>query len=231
MFEHEAWLHSQTNKALTKRSDVDYACQALKGARLPLHPDQNKNWDNLLAIYHTLCTTDFSAPVLDAGAGDESAYLPGLKAMGYTNLLGINLDRNDDYKAGVKHGIRYAYGDITSTPFPNEIFGFVACLSVIEHGVDTFAFLCEMSRVLKVGGHLFVSFDYWADKLDTTGLVTHDASINIFSSSEVYNLIEHAAAVGLDVVLPLGSGACDEQIVNWAGLGYTFHNLLLRKTL
>lgn len=231
MLEHELWVRSQINSALVDRAAVQYACNALDDAELPLHPDRNKNWDSFLALYNTIRTTDFAAPILDAGAGDESAYLPGLKAMGYTNLLGINLDRHDDYKAGVKNGIRYAYGDITGTPFPNEIFAFVACLSVIEHGVDTLAFLCEMTRILKLGGYLFVSFDYWHDKLDTTGLVTHDAPINIFSEEEANYLIKHAAAVGLELVPPIGSSICKEKIITWAGLGYTFCNLFFRKTL
>jgi len=225
------WVLANTNTALRSRSDVTFANQALLDRGLPLHPDYNKNWDNFLALYHTNSVLRSSdEPVLDAGAGDESAYLPGLKTMGYTNLIGINLDRKDDYKAGVKDGIRYAYGDITSTPFPNGTFPFISCLSVIEHGVNVPLFLGEMARILKPGGHLFVSFDFWYDKLNTAGLITHDAPINIFSNWDVMDLLDRAAAVGLTVD-PIVNTMCDEKIIAWAGLEYTFMNLLFRKQL
>jgi SAM-dependent methyltransferase len=227
----EEWVWSQTNQALKHHNDVEHACQALSREEFPLHPDRNKNWDNYLAIKHTMLRSSLHEPVLDAGAGDESAFLPGLCEHGFTNLVGINLDRKDDYKAGIREGIRYAYGDITSTPFPSRIFGAIACLSVIEHGVDWKAFLFEMYRILKDDARLFLSFDYWPDKIDTTGLVTHDAAINIFSEAEVFELLDFAEKVGFRLV---GSGpdtTVSEPIIFWAGRSYTFMNLLLRKDI
>ena len=224
------WVLANTNTALRSRQDVMFAAEALLMGGLPFHPDYNKNWDNFLALYHTNAVLRSSdEPVLDAGAGDESAYLPGLKKMGYTNLVGINLDRSDDYKAGVKNGIRYAYGDITSTPFPDDTFGFVSCLSVIEHGVDVASFMAEMSRILRPGGHLFVSFDYWEKALDTAGLITHGAPIHIFSSEDVWELACLADANGLKMDRESINITCDEKIIAWAGLEYTFMNLLFRK--
>jgi SAM-dependent methyltransferase len=223
------WVSDQTNSALQGQSDVISACNKLSRQHLILHPDNNKNWDSFLAIYHAAMTTDTDDPILDAGAGDESAFLPSLKQLGFYNLLGINLDRKDDYKAGVRGGIRYAYGDITSTPFPNEIFPFIACLSVIEHGVDVRAFLLEMSRILAFGGHLFISFDYWDEKIDTAGLITHDAVINIFSEDEVNRLLAFASTCGLCLIGEPWRPICRDRVINWAGRGYTFGNVLLRK--
>lgn len=228
MNEIKEWIFANTNTALRSVEDVKHAADILLQQGLPLHPDYNKNWDNLLALYHTHSCTVEDDPVLDAGAGDESAYLPGLTKIGYTNLIGINLDRKDDYKAGVKDGIRYVYGDITSTPFPNDTFAFISCLSVIEHGVDVPAFLTEMSRILRPGGRLFVSFDFWHDKLDTTGLITHDAPIHIFSNQDVLEILDKAHRVGFRVP-PVVETQCDEKIIAWAGLEYTFMNLLFRK--
>jgi SAM-dependent methyltransferase len=225
------WVDSQTNKALTRQDDVEIACNFMRPKELPLHPDNNKNWDSFLAVHHTRRRCSFSEPILDAGAGDESAYLPGLRVQGFHNLIGINLDRNDDYKAGVRDGIRYAYGDITSTPFPNDIFQFISCLSVIEHGVDVPVFLTEVARILKPGGHLFVSFDYWVDKLDTLGLITHDAPLHIFSCQDVLRVIDVASVVGLRVDSGSVDTRCEEKIIAWAGLEYTFMNLLFRKEI
>ena len=146
------WVRAQTNAVLQDGAAVDYACSALQQENFVLHPDRNKNWDSFLAISHTIRRAGINSAVLDAGAGDESAYLPSLQKWGYTNLLGCNLDRHDDYSAGIKNGVRQVYADITATPFPSRCFAFVACLSVIEHGVDWRKFLLEMSRILEDQG-------------------------------------------------------------------------------
>jgi SAM-dependent methyltransferase len=229
MLIHANWVEAQTNSVLQGSSEVAYAVRALNNASLHLHPDHNKNWDNLLAISHTLVWADEHDAVLDAGAGDESAYLPGLRDLGYDNLIGCNLDRHDDYKAGLKNGILYAYADITATPYPRDCFAFVSCLSVIEHGVDWRAFLCEMRRILVPNGGLFVSFDYWPTKLQTTGRITHGAPINIFSAIEVAALLDFAESVGLEIVGKAWDPKATDSVVSWAGLNYTFGNLLLRK--
>jgi SAM-dependent methyltransferase len=223
------WVQAQTNAVLQDRDAVDHACAVLHQEGLVLHPDRNKNWDNLLAIAHTLSRTDLNAAVLDAGAGDESAYLPSLYKRGYANLLGCNLDRQDDYSAGMKNGVRHVYADITATPFPSYCFDFIACLSVIEHGVDWRKFLLEMSRILVYQGELFVSFDYWPTKIETEGLITHDAPLNIFSAPEVDHLLDFANTVGLGIVDHPWNPAASQSVVSWAGKNYTFGNLLLRK--
>jgi hypothetical protein len=48
---------------------------------------------------------------------------------------------------------------------PSEHFKNISCLSVLEHGVDFERFAAEVSRLLQVGGRLFVTFDYWEPKI------------------------------------------------------------------
>jgi SAM-dependent methyltransferase len=222
------WVDGQTNRALQSMEAVEYAYGTLVERELPLHHDRPKNWDNFLALYHTWTTTSYDVPILDAGAGRDSVYLPGLKRSGYTKLTGVNLDRHDDADAGMIDGINYAYGDITRPEWPTATFGFVACLSVIEHGVDVKLFLKEMGRIIRPGGHLFVSFDYWIDKIDTAGRRTHDAPLNIFSCSEAMEFLVNATEVGLGIVGDVDLG-CKDIIIDWAGIKYTFANLLFRR--
>lgn len=226
------WVEEQTNTALHNPGEVDFACTQAERAGFPLHPDRNKNWDSFLAAWHTADTTYPGFRILDAGAGRESVYLPSLKTLGYTELVGLNLDRHDDADEGIKNGIKYMYGDMTKTIFPDGWFGFIACLSVIEHGVDAEAFLKEASRLLRRGCHLFISFDYWAEKIDTGGRTTHDAPWNLFSYNDVDNLIHVAERNGLVLSSQEYSHnfSCDQKVINWAGLGYTFANLLFQRT-
>jgi SAM-dependent methyltransferase len=221
------WVFSQTNRALHSWVDVEYAQSATLRARLPVHPDRSKAWDNLLALVHTVRTTEFSAPILDAGAGRESAYLPSLRALSYADLTGINLLERT---AETVDGIRYQYGDITGTDFPPQHFGFVACLSVLEHGVDWQVFLREMVRILVDGGHLFVSVDYWPDPIDTGTRVWFGVPVKIFTATEISEFVSFASGLGLQLVGDLDSG-CKRASLKNDGLEYTFLNLLfVRKT-
>ena len=78
------WVTAQTNRALRDHQALDEALAASVAAGLPLHTDAPKAWDNFLAIFHTAATTEPDVPVLDAGAGRQSAYLPGLRKLGFS---------------------------------------------------------------------------------------------------------------------------------------------------
>src|ERR1700730_12004566 len=103
-------------------------------------------------------------PILDAGAERYSVFLPALNQLGYKDLTAMNLTFGSPEDSG---GMRFQYGDITSTGFSDQSYAFVACLSVIEHGVEIESFMTEAARLLKRGGCLFLSFDYWNDPVET----------------------------------------------------------------
>jgi len=194
---------------------------------LPQHPDRPKRWDNALAVLHAATLCDFDAPVLDAGAELYSAFLPSLSKLGYERLTGINTAFRG---AGTKEGIRYRHGDVTQSPFEDGSFRFVACLSVIEHGVDVARFLREQARLLAPGGHLFVSFDYWEAPVDTGGQRAFGQPIKIFDADDVAGMIDVAGGFGLELDRVFRP-ECDARVVHWKqfDLRYTFANLLWRR--
>lgn len=220
------WLTSQTNRALKDHDTVDRCKSIIARAALPLHTDGPKNWDNLLAIWHTTLTADIMAPIMDVAATPESAYLPSLRKLGYTDLTSINLTQTT---TEVIDGVKYQYGDCTGTNFPDSHFGFIACLSVVEHGVDLEKFFKESRRILRPGGHLLVSTDYWIDPVDTMGQTAFGSPVKIFTASDMMNMIGLAKACGLEITGPV-SFDCDQRVVNWIGMDYTFVNLLFRKS-
>lgn len=219
------FLASQTNAALRHQDDVRLALEALRDADLPLHPDPPKNWDSYLALCHALETTGPDDVVLDAGAESYSTFLPGLRQLGWRNLLGINLAFAQTQD---RDGIRYRPGDVTATGLPAASLSFIACLSVIEHGVDPARFFAEQARLLRPGGHLFLSFDYWEDPVETFGQHAYGVPIRIFSRDDVAALLAIAAAHGLAPRTPFRP-SCAEKVVHWQrfGLRYSFANLLL----
>lgn len=225
------WAKQETNAPLRHIDQVQIAKLFGSVRQLPMHVDRWKNWDNMLAIHHCLRTTGKCDHVLDAGACRDplfpSAFLPGLKKLGFARLYGCNLDE----PAGdpqLHDGICYSHQDITKTDW-SQHFDFIACLSVIEHGVDFRKYFAEMSRILVPGGHLFTSFDYWPTPVDTHGMMAFGAPIRIFTKEDVMQMVIFANGMGLDVVTqPVLETT--KPIVNWMGLDYTFFNLLMRKT-
>ncbi len=223
------WAKTQTNRALQSERDVDRAYVELVPDALPYHNERWKNWDASIALAHLLETTAFQDRVLDAGACRDpkypSPFLPGAQKYGYQRLYGVNLDET---KREFENGICYDHGDITKLDFPDKHFGYVACLSTIEHGVDTCQFFLEMARVLQKGGHLFVSFDYWDTPVDTGGQMAFGVPIKIFSSDDVIQMLRYAGEFGLEVTSPLDL-TCKDKVVKWMGLEYTFCNLLFKR--
>ncbi len=223
-----AWVREQTSAALRDEAAVALAAALLAEAGLPLHPDGAKNWDSFLALFHALDSEALDTPVLDAGAERYSMFLPALARLGARDLTAINLVFGAPERSG---GIVFQQGDVTRSGLPAGRFGFVACLSVIEHGVDAAAFFRETARLLRPGGRAFVSFDYWEEPVDTGGQHAYGVPIRIFTRADVVAMQRDAAACGLAVEGARDFG-CDQRVAHWRryGLAYTFANLLLRKT-
>jgi SAM-dependent methyltransferase len=223
----EAFAARETNGALLSRASVTEALMLLHEHGLPLHEDTPKNWDGLLATYHAARTTPRDALVLDAGAETYSAFLPGLARLGFTRLLGVNLE----FGAPARHGpIEYRFGNIECLSLPDASVGFAASLSVIEHGVDLPRFFAEMARVLLPGAFLFLSTDYWGPGMDTAGVEAYGAPFRPFDAADVAAIADTARGCGLLPTEPVATEVA-ERVVHWKrmDLRYTFHNLLLRK--
>lgn len=231
-----AWVAANVNGTLRSDADVIHAIDVLKSADLPLHTDPGlardpKNWDQLIALFSVIASGGRDEPVLDAGACEgSSAFLPALAECGYTSLTGCNIDQHSSMTV-CGHGvpIRYQMGDVCDLPFPTHTFRFVACFSVIEHGVSWRPFIAEMRRVIKPGGFLFVSTDYWPSKIDTGGQHAFGSPVHVFDRAEIEDMILWANAredFTLDGVPHLDVSA---PVVQWLGMKYTFLNLLFRR--
>ena len=54
-------------------------------------------------------------------------------------------------------------GDILAMPFKNEEFDTIFCFEVLEHVKNPFKAISEISRVIKKGGHAFISTPFSAE--------------------------------------------------------------------
>jgi len=215
------------NGVLKSREEWQEALAKAKADRLPLHRGGEKNWDHLAAVFAILSSTTTSARVLDAGAEFYSNVLPALFAYGYRNLYGVNLSFTGPARRGP---IQYLQGDITRTSFPDRYFDAVTCMSVIEHGVPLDGYFREMHRVLKPGGLLITSTDYYPTAINTEGKTAHGAPIKIFTKPEIQEILRLADEIGFESTGEVDL-ECRERPVRWEqfGLEYSFVIFTLRK--
>jgi SAM-dependent methyltransferase len=214
---------------LLSNDEYKHSLETLHSLGLPAHNDLPKNWDTLAAlsqiINHPLVRK--KSPILDAGGEYYSVFLHHLALLGFTDLYCVNLAFTEQQK---KNGIRYSPGDITKTLFPDNFFAAIACLSVIEHGVDPGSFFSEMNRIIMPGGILFISVDYWQTKIKTEGKISYGAPIKIFCRDEINDIIKIAQKYDFALAEPINL-RCRQKVVQCDGFKYTFLYLTFIKQL
>lgn len=167
------------------------------------------------------------ASVLEVGAELYSVLLPWLYQYGYRNLTGIDLVHRRVIRCGP---IICEPGDLTRTRFPDATFDVIGSLSVIEHGVPLGAYFSEMWRLVRPGGMLITSTDYWHEPVDPRGQTAYDVPIRVFTSADIDAMIALAERHGFRLTGPLGT-VCDERAVTWKryGLSYTYISFALER--
>jgi len=86
------------------------------------------------------------------------------------------------------------------------MFDYITSLSVIEHGVNIQNYFKEMNRILKKGGVLLTSSDYWPDKL-VNKIIDKDirkmSRNNVFSKEEIEKKMIDAGVFGIGAVMAM----------------------------
>lgn len=217
------------NTTLKRSEQIPEYIELCRAAGYVHRSDRTKNWDNFKAVTWILENhKDLDGPILDAGGIQESAFLPTLDRFGYRRLIALDLSNPQPPK--LVHNITFKRGDITDTKYPDNFFQAVGCLSVIEHGVDPKLFFTEMKRIIKPGGSLIVSTDYWADKVhNVDGRQAYGVPVHIFSRQEMEEVIRIAAEHGFELTSDMVDFDCEEKTVTWCGFQYTFIIVCFRK--
>ncbi len=215
------------NGVLKSRTEWQQARDEAKRSKLPPHRSPEKDWDHIAAVNTIAGNLPTTACVLDAGAEFYSNVLPALYLYGFRNLYGMNLSFTDVARRGP---IRYLPGDITRTDFADGFFDAITCMSVIEHGVPLEPYFQEAYRLLKPGGLLITSTDYFAEPIDTTGKAAHGAPVKVFCKREIEEMLALAARCGFEQTGKIDL-ECTEPTVRWDkyDLDYTFLIFTLRK--
>lgn len=229
-------------KVLRNWEEVGASVNDLKEMGLPTHSDPTKCWDfdNIRKTFSARVSRD--ASVVDLGCG-PSVYgcmtLELLRAMGYRRLLGIDL-RVPLYarlaaamrgwrKFGTPFPYRVISSDLISTGLERGSVDAAVLLSVVEHGVDLEKLFAELDRILKGGGLVYLSTDYWEEPLEGGGSIVASGPYkndplpwSILDRSSVEELLDTAESFGFRVLGSREIPPCKDRTVFWQGRRYTF---------
>ena len=235
------------NSVLRNKKEVEQAIEGLASMGLYPHIDRNKSWDTYKMI-RIIKGADRDSNILDVGC-DFSPILPMLRTLGFKNLYGCDLRLGTRIPVGIrklyyriigkrealpllemledKQSYKLSEQNLEDTNYGRNFFDFITSLSVIEHGVDLDKYFREMNRVLKPGGLLLTSTDYWKDKIRTD---PHERD-KIFSREEMETVLANISKYGFKLVGPMDYSFQDKVVYfKKTEKHFTFIFFILRKT-
>lgn len=213
-------------KVLQDWNEIGDATTNIKKRHLPCHSDVYKDWD-LWNIYELVKDMDRDIYIFDFGCAG-CRVLKFLNYLGFRHVYGMDLYESkrelfiEKAMMALKNSnVKVIHGNGLRSGFNDSFFDVVICLSVIEHNVDIEHFLKEVYRVLKPGGILYLSTDYWEDKI-----VSEDKN-KVFSEDEIENMLSVAEHNGFsfDKNIP----RCKDKVVYAHDKMYTFISGIFRK--
>jgi SAM-dependent methyltransferase len=218
------------NSVLKDNREVEETLQGIKRLKLKPHIDRPKNWDCYRAFSFILRHGSPESQILDVGSADYGAILRWLELYGFLNLQGCDISFEKNFHKGK---INYSKQDLQNTSFESSSFGFITSISVIEHGVNVYNYLKEMCRLLKSGGYLLTSTDYWHKPIDTKGLYPYGKALGemkIFTRNNIKELVRIAQEHGFELIEPIDF-SYKEKVVYWERIDkkFTFIFFILKK--
>ena len=203
------------NEFLKNRDQINQSTRWLKENGYLSHPLQCKDWE-LYNVTRAIGQGD----LLDMGA-DGSFVLHNAK-----NKKRVGIDLALVEGVNKAEGAEYHQGDLMATPFEDGTFDEIVSCSVIEHAVDLDTFAKETSRLLKKGGRLIVSFDYWPEPLDTSQIKLYSLDWSILCKEDVVRLLQVCRETDLALSGPMDwrveEAVITPQYCSPANVSYTF---------
>lgn len=113
--------------------------------------------------YRYLRSLDRGARILEVGCGEGTGLIVA-RSLGFSHLVGIEVSAERLIRAKQKLGTQSALVAISpdsKLPFLTASFDAVVSAAVVEHVLDPDAFVREICRVVRPGGHVVISSDCW----------------------------------------------------------------------
>lgn len=218
-------------RVLQDWQEIGDSILGLQRAGLPTHGTAQKNWDHF-QLHESLAATEKDAMIVDLGCG-EGHTLSLLHSLGFKNVHGVDHKIRWRVRArklvtmwreqAFRSPFTLHSGDITNTPFKDKTCDFAVSISTLEHGVDLENFFREAGRILKPGGALLITTDYWHKKIVTNGTArAFGLPWKIFCLEEIGELLRIAGNHGFNLTGEGSTPPCRNRTVAWQGETYTF---------
>lgn len=217
---------NKLNSFLKTRAEVDICTEYLQKNNLVEHVFSCKNFD--VAI---ICEDIKDGDLLDMGSNGSYLLHSAAKKGVLGKKCGIDLGK-PEYEI---EGVEYLQGDLMKTPYADNSFDTITCLSVIEHEVNYDLLAKECNRLLRPGGKLYITFDYWDPKVDTTDVGTklYGLEWDILDKSDVLWLVSILKTNGLKITSEIDwttqDAVINPQFYAPYGKEYTFGILCFSK--
>ena len=141
---------------------------------------------NLANIERVLESVPAGGALLDVGCDDGASTLRFSAAAGASSTHGIEIVE-ERARLAAQRGVAVRTSDLNARfPFDDEVFDVVVSNQVIEHIVDTDAFVSEIRRVLKPGGYAVTSTENLASWHNIASLVLGWQPFSLTNVSRFY---------------------------------------------
>jgi SAM-dependent methyltransferase len=217
---------------LRTRAEYEAAGRAVRALGVYPHHDPRKDWDTVKCLSHILRSVGTGEAVLDVGSSLHGVFLRGLERLGYRKLYACDLRDAGTWRYRAT-SIQFSVQDLTKTTYPDGFFSAVTSISVIEHGAPLEAYVKEMSRILRPGGLLLTTTDFWSEPVDCRGIRPYGPSMpemKVFTPAEIEDFRRLAESAGFELCGPLDLKTQD-RVIHWERVDrrYTFLFLAMRR--
>jgi SAM-dependent methyltransferase len=202
---------------------------ALRNRRL-LQVDVRKSWE--IAWFAEVLNGSLGHDEIVIDVGGVHSELPWvLHLAGFRHLHSCDIDPKVLRMPFGRH-ITYHVGQLDSLAVGDGTVGAITAVSTLEHGVDVDHFFRTASRLLRPGGLLCLSTDYWPTKIHVSGTTIFGLPWAIHDRAEARGLIDRALDAGLITAdggqeVPNVEDAC----IEFSGRSYTFLGAVFSKAV
>lgn len=181
------------NNFLRTRDEINQLTKYLQDNNLIESGLSCKNYDIANVVPYLKGNMD----VLDMGS-DGSEILSNAVKLGITGRK-VGIDLAYPVSMVTNEGVEIIRGDLMQTELDDNSFDLISCLSVVEHSVDLDKLAKEVSRLLRIGGTAFISFDYFDPKPNTENMKLYSLDWEILDRQNVEFLVKAFLDNGLEL--------------------------------
>ena len=162
--------------------------------------------------------------ILDAGSGMTFFPYYVKKEFIYSDMHCCDIDESlkalyEAINGGAQNGVEFSKADMRNTPYADNWFDAVYCVSVLEHTINYEEIICDFHRLLRPGGKLIITFDI---SLDGTRDISPEQAVKLLDSLNKKFVGDFESSAGLmcdisnkDIFTTMSAKKIDANLLPW----------------